>query len=175
MSNEAGKTLKEAPKIGDRVTLPADYKGGGMWFLWLAGTSGRVTELEGSEATVKFDDGTEDYGRWHYLAPENTPTAPESLTHITINGTRYRLTPEPEGEPEQEPRQPQQGEVWRDVEDDAPLLITGCVDEDGDPQCVRLMSGDGGLRVGYTTHYDRLGVAFAFESLSAAIAAGAVK
>lgn len=111
MSNETGKTLKEAPKVGDRVRLPADYKGGGIWYVELAGTSGRVTRADGSAARVEFDNGRIDNGDWRYLAPESTPAAPESLTHITINGTRYRLTPETEA-PAEENKEPEVGEVW---------------------------------------------------------------
>lgn len=163
MSNETGKTLKEAPKVGDRVTLPADYKGGGMWFLWLAGTSGRVTELEGSKATVKFDNGVEDHGRWTALMPENTPTAPEQAapTHIVIEGVRYKLTPEPEDAPG-EKRLAQQGEVWRSHQ--GHLLLVFCVGETGRLHVLNLSDSFTELEHEQST--------FAYRSLAAAIKAG---
>ena len=108
MSNEVGKTLKEAPKVGDRVTLRS------AWLQIAAGESGVVTAIHGPYgARVKFDNGLEDYGFWTALMPESTPTAPDQAapTHIVIEGVRYKLTPEPEA-PAEKKREPSVGEIW---------------------------------------------------------------
>lgn len=175
MSNEVGKTLKEAPKIGDRVTLPADYKGGSIWSVSLAGTSGRITHVNGLAANVEFDNGKTDYGSWTALTPESTPAVPDQAapTHIVIEGVRYALTPEPEDEPEGEPEQkrrtPQAGEVWGDVDGDLMLVFDTDDAETGMPATVYLNGGRSG-DMGHADPND--GDFFAYRSLAAAIKAG---
>lgn len=172
MSNEVGKTLKEAPKVGDRVVLPADYKGGGLWYSFNVGKAGSVIELNGcDEVTVRFDHGTEDYGRWRFLMPEGAPTAPEQAapTHIVIEGVRYALTPEPEAPAEEKRRMFWAGEVWRDVDGDLMLVLNVDDAETGMPATVYLNGGCSG-DMGHADPND--GDFFAYRSLAAAIKAG---
>lgn len=166
MSNEAGKTLKEAPKVGDRVTLHS------AWLQIAAGESGVVTEVRGPFGVrVKFDNGLEDYGFWTDLTPESTPAVPDQAapTHIVINGTRYKLTPEPEGETEQKRRTPQAGEIWWDMDGDLMLVFDTDDAETGMPATVYLNGGCSG-DMGHADPND--GDFFAYPSLAAAIKAG---
>lgn len=179
MSNEASKTLKEAPKVGDRVTLPADYRDGGIiWYVKLAGTSGRVTDVNGLAARVEFDNGRIDSGDWRFLAPESTPTAPDQAapTHIVIEGVRYKLTPEPEA-PAEEKKEPKVGELWWDCSNNLFLIARVGTSQ---AQAVHLWKslaqrhwGDPvGYKDGAMTGRDVSGWTFAYPSLAAAIKAG---
>ena len=171
MSNEVGKTLKEAPKVGDRVTLPADYKGGSIWYVELAGTSGRITHVNGLAASVEFDNGRMDNGDWRYLAPESTPTAhdKDASTHTVIEGVRYKVTPEPEAPAEEKRRMFWAGEVWGDVDGDLMLVLDTDDAETGMPATVYLNGGCSG-DMGHADPND--GDFFAYPSLAAAIKAG---
>lgn len=178
MSNEVGKTLKEAPKVGDRVRLPADYKGGSIWYVELAGTSGRVTHVNGLAANVEFDNGKTDYVYWTALIPESAPTVPDQAapTHIVIEGVRYKLTPEPEA-PAEEKKEARVGEVWRDCFSN--LLLIARVGT-SQAQAVHLWKsradrhwgGPVGYEDGAMVGHDVSDWTFAYPSLAAAIKAG---
>ena len=103
------ETFTERPAIGTRVKLEGWP---GLWHHRVEDQCGEVIQLGHSWVWVRFDNGVEDYGEWRYLRPE-TPTAPDQAapTHIVIEGTRYKLTPETEA-PAEENKEPEVGEVW---------------------------------------------------------------
>lgn len=154
-------------KIGERVkVVGSDYA-----MKSSVGETGVIEDVLGDDKYgVRLDRGDWD-SAYETDLQLITPAAPQQAapTHIVIEGVRYKLTPEPEGEPEQKRRTPQAGEVWWDMDGDLMLVLDTDDAETGMPATVYLNGGCSG-DMGHADPND--GDFFAYPSLAAAIKAG---
>lgn len=153
-------SVEQKFKVGDRVKV-LKSRGGADWQARVVGKEGTIYEIR-SHNTVRahFENGLNDYGLTEGL---ELITAPTPRT-ITLDGVTYTLTPVQE-QAEEVKREPQEGEVWKNVDGNRHFLIcTGdkAVDISG------IVMGIG------ADELKRQGCTFAYPTLRAAFEAGAL-
>lgn len=162
-------------KVGDRVQITPKAIGPGGDYSGHTGTVTSVTENGNYRVTID-SPGAGTFIYWSTeLIPAPTPTTPtlqpgEYAATVHPNGT-VTLTPAQAAEKvEEKPKESEQGEIWRRERFGDLLLRT---DSGSDMRWVSVSDKEDGA--GYVWVIDPDDVTFAYPSLAAAVAAGAIK